>query len=352
MKASNNMFPWLELIDGPAFCVKDGVIIAVNTAAEKRMLHIGTDVHEIVTEHQAEYETFQNGELYLTVSLGGLPCSASVLRTHECDIFRIHTYEEDGTLQALALAAVQLRIPLCNAMTAVDDLLRSQQLQDQAGQLNKNLFKLMRIVSNMTDADSCRNTDKESMQTANLSAFITEIAEKAQTLCESTGISLEYNGLDTPVFGLAHVEKLERAIYNMLSNALKFSPHGSTVFANLTKNSNQLIFTVTNTAVKTPSANGFWQQYRREPAIEDPRSGVGLGMTLISSIAALHGGTVLIDHPTANEVRVSMTIPIHIDTSGTVRSPIMRISDYAGERDKGLIELSEVLPIDAYKKIN
>lgn len=352
MKASNNMFPWLELIDGPAFCVKDSVIIAVNTAAEKRMIRTGTDVHEIVTEHQAEYETFQNGELYLTITLDGLPCSASVLRTQECDIFRIHTYEEDGTLQALALAAVQLRIPLSNAMAAVDDLLRNQQFDAQAGQLNKNLFKLMRIISNMADADTCRNAGKENMQTTNLSALINEIAEKVQALCEGSGITLQYTGLDSPVFGLAHAEKLERAIYNILSNALKFSPYGSAVHANLSKSGNQLIFTATNPTGEVPSANGFWQQYRREPTIEDPRSGLGLGMTLVSSVAALHGGTVLIDHPTAGEVRVTMTIAINNDCSSTVRSPIMRISDYAGGRDKGLIELAEVLPIDAYDKIN
>lgn len=356
MKASNDTFPWLELIDNPAFCVKDGAVIAVNTAAEKRTLRIGTDIHEIITAHQAEYETFQNGELYLTVAIGGLSCPASVLRTQECDIFRIHTYQEDGSLQALALAAVQLRVPLSNAMAAVDDLLCSQQLEsnqsNQAGQLNKNLFKLMRIISNMSDTDNCNHISKANMQTANLSALINEIAEKAKTLCEGSGIDLQYTGLDTPVFSLAYAEKLERAIYNLLSNALKFAPHGSTVSASLTKNGNQLIFTTTNPTNEQPASNGFWQQYRREPAIEDPRSGLGLGMTLISSVAALHGGTVLIDHPSANEVRVTMTIAINNENSGVVRSPVMRISDYAGGRDKGLMELSEVLPLDAYNKIN
>ena len=355
MKALNDMFPWLELIDSPAFCVKDNTVIAVNAAAQKRMICPGADIHDIVTAYREEYESFANGELYLTVTVGDIPCQASVLRTSECDIFRIHSYEEDGTLQALALAAVQLRIPLTNAVAAVGDLLRNQQPDDAksndlAGQLNKNLFKLMRIVSNMSDTNNCTHTDAAGMQTNNISAIINEIVEKVQTLCEDTGIQLQYTKLDAPVFGLSHAEKLERAIYNLLSNALKFSPADSTVRASLIKSGSQLIFTVINSTEDLPAPTGIWQQYHREPSIGDPRSGLGLGMTLISSVATLHGGTVLIDHPDANEVRVTMTVAIKSDTSGNVRSPVMHLGDYAGGWDKGLMELSEVLPADSYKE--
>ena len=344
---SNEIFSWLELIDGSAFCVKDGAIIAANTAAEKRSLRIGTDIRQIVTAHRAEYETFQDGELYLTISVEGLPCSASVLRTREFDIFRLHGGKEDGALQALALASVQLRIPLANAMTAADELLRSLPEGAEAGHLTRNLFQLMRIIGNMADANSNYNT---SMQVVDISALINEIAKKVQTFCEDSGVTLEYTGVDAPIFSLANSEKLERAVYNLLSNALKFAPSGSAVTASLSKSGSQVIFTVTNSASETPSTSSFWQQYLREPAIEDPRRGLGLGMTLVTSAAALHGGTVLVDRPATNKVRVTMAIPISSDDSTTVRSPILRISDYAGGWDKGLIELSEILSANVYNK--
>jgi len=352
MIASNDKFPWLEFIDSAAFCVKDGQVIAVNTAAKKRMLRIGTDIHRIVTANWPEYEALQSGELYLTVTLDQHSCSASVLRTEECDIFRIHS-EADDTLQALALASVQLRIPLSNAMIAFNDLLRSlptdsEGLTSQTEQLNRNLYQIVRIISNMSDADSSRNSGSVNMQTVNLSALIGEIVEKTQALCEGSGTILCYTGLDTPVYGLANPEKLERAVYNLLSNGLKYAPGGSTVTASLSKKGNQLSFTVKNPVNGVPAGNSFWRQHLREPAIEDPRSGLGLGMTLISSAAALHGGTVLVDRPEADTVRVTMTLTVSNDSSGTVCSPIMRVGDYAGGRDKGLIELSDILPADVY----
>ena len=75
-------------------------------------------------------------------------------------------------------------------------------------------------------------------------------------------------------------------------------------------------------------------------------------MTLVSSVACAHGGTVLIDHPTPLETRITMTIPIKKSESTDVRSPIFRLGDYAGGWDKGLLELSEILSADSYQNIN
>ena len=44
-----------------------------------------------------------------------------------------------------------------------------------------------------------------------------------------------------------------------------------------------------------------------------------------------------------------MTMAIRQNPDGMLRSPVMRI-DYAGERDHGLIELSDCLPIHVYEK--
>ncbi len=351
---TQDAFPWLELIDRPAFCVKDSMVIAVNSAAESRMLHNGMNVREIVTEHQDVYEQFASGSLYLTVNAGGLPCQASVTRTRECDIFLIHQTEDDD-LQALALAAQQLRIPLSNVMLVTDKLLSQLEddtTQQQAQQLNHNLFQLLRIVSNMSDADNYKNPKRFPMETIDFTALTAEIMEKAQTVSQNAGISISYTAPSGPILGLANPEKMERAIYNLLSNALKFASAGSTIEAKLMKNCSRVSFIVTNQNPAPVDDNSFWNRYRRQPSIEDNRYGLGLGMTLVSSIASAHGGTVLVDHPTPLETRVTMSVAIRKNNSGTVYSPVMRIGDYAGGRDKGLLELSEILPADAYRKIN
>lgn len=356
MEFNHPLFPWLELMDRPAFCVKDRVVIAMNTAAEKRMLSLGTDIYEIVTEHKEAYDTFQNGKLYLSVTIDGLPYNASVVRTSECDIFTINQDTDDAQLQALALAAQQLRTPLSNVMTVADQLLSAMDDADpaarkQAMQMNKGLFQLLRIIGNMSNAGYYQDTRFPGLESVEFASLFDEIMEKIQAISSGSKTTIHYTGLPYAVFGMASPEKLERAVYNLLSNALKFSPAGSTIDVKLVKNTDQLSFIVTN-ACEDTDEHGFWDCYRRAPALEDTRYGLGLGMTLVSSVASVHKGTVLIDHPTPEQIRVTMTIAIVGNDSGNVRSPLMHIDDYAGGRDKALLELAEILPENAYDKIN
>ena len=163
---------------------------------------------------------------------------------------------------------------------------------------------------------------------------------------------IAYSGPDTSVFSLASPEILERAVYNLLSNALKFSPANSTVYAKLSRNGNALSFSVANTTENPIKENSFWNYYRREASITDPRYGLGLGMTLVCTAASVHGGTVLIDHPEPNQIRVTVTIPIQTDNSNLIRSPAFNLGDYAGGYDKGLLELSELLPSEFYRQVD
>lgn len=357
MEEKNHLFPWLELMDQPAFCVKDGIVLAVNEAAQKQMLRANMNIQEIVTQNYDAYKKLNSGTLFLKITAGEQYYNACVTRTKEYDIFTIQETEEDVQLKVLSLAAQQLRIPLSNMMSVADTMFAKLEksdsnLQQQAGQINRNLFQLLRIVSNMSDVKAYKNTVAPAKQNVNLTALIEEIVEKTQTISESAQREISYTGLDFAVIGLANEEGIGRAVYNLLSNALKFSATGSRIDAKLTKSGNTLSFAVSNTTAEPVSDYAFWQRYHRNPTIENGQFGLGLGMTFISSVACAHGGTVLIDHPTPTETRVTMTLPIVKSDSTAVRSPIFRIGDYAGGWDKGLLELSEILPAEAYQDIN
>jgi len=349
------MFPWLELIDRPAFCVTDGVVVASNAAAQSRTISVGTDIHNVVTDHFDTYNNF-NGCLFLTISVGGIPCKASVNRTKDCDVFVLEQNSDEDQLQTLALAAQQLRIPLSNIMTVTDRLLNQLkdtgiETQQQAGQIQHGLFQLLRIISNMADSGSYQGNTLSGMEMTNITGLFREIIEKAQVISENAGVQLTYAEPQTVVLCLANPEKLERAVYNILSNALKFSPAGSTVEAKLSLVGKQISFTVCNPCTEPVQECAFWNRYRREPTIEDNRRGLGLGMTLIGAVATAHGGTVLIDHPDRQKTRVTMTIALQKDEGTAVRSPILQIGDYAGGRDKALLEFADLLSTDAYDNV-
>ena len=132
-----------------------------------------------------------------------------------------------------------------------------------------------------------------------------------------------------------------------ISNALKFTPKGGTIHARLTRRDKMLYLTVQDSGIGSCNGNTY-SQFKRRPGIEDNRFGIGLGMVLIRSAAAAHGGTVLIEQRPEQGTRITITIAIRQNTDSTFRCSILPV-DYAGERDHGLLELSDSLPVEVYR---
>ncbi len=351
MEQRKDTMGMLDLLTQPGFSVQDHIIQKVNQAARGLQIHTGLDVRELLCTGVAEYEAFSDGCLYLTLQLSGHPIGATVTRVDGCDIFLLEEMSDQPELQALSLAARGLREPLASVMLTAERLSESitDENAEQIEQLNRGLHQLLRMVSNMSDAARYSAGVSFLPETLDIVAFMRELFEKNIPLVASAGITLHYTCTERTLFTSADPEKLERAVLNMLSNALKFTPKGGRIDAKLTRTGALVRLSIHDSGEGISEAvrSTVYTRYLRQPTIEDGRYGIGLGMVLIRATAALHGGTVLIDRPEGGGTRISMTLALSHPTEQMVRSPLFRI-DYAGERDHSLIELSECLPPSVY----
>ena len=176
------------------------------------------------------------------------------------------------------------------------------------------------------------------------------MTEKAATLLSQAEVTLLYEGPNVPVYLLADVERIERSIYNLLSNAAKFSPKGSTLRATLTRKKDLLLFTLSDPGERLAQQvqSNVFNRFMRQPGLGDSRFGLGLGLNIVHNTATAHGGTVLLENPPSGGVRITMTLKIRQSKTPIVRGPYYL--DYAGGHDHGLIELSDILPTSAYEK--
>lgn len=344
----------LNLMHRSAFCVEHGVITNVNPAAAKYFLQPGMEIAPLLATGGDEYAEFSEGCLYLTLELEGLRFGTTVVRTGQADVFVLEETEDRSQLRTLALAAMELRAPLASAIAATDRVLPAvtadcpAEVHTYAAQLNRRLMQLQRMIGNMSDCIGYDHYSHRTMEYTQIcSLFEEQLAKTAQALSHA-GITLEYSTPAENVYTLCNPQKLERAVYNILSNAAKFSPPGSTIHAQLRKIGSRLIFSVTDQGTGIEDSGDVFTRYLREPGLEDGLHGIGLGMALIRSAATLHGGAVLLDHPEGAGTRTSITIKITQSKATDVRSTVMRI-DYAGERDHCLLELSDVLPAELYR---
>ncbi len=345
-------YTMLDLMIQPGFCVKNGTIVKVNAAAQGLLLSPGMELRPLLETSWEDYEAFTEGCLYLSLDLSGQSLGASVTRVEDADVFLVDA-QGDGELQALALAARELRTPLSGLIAITENLLprslpeEDPKTEELLATISRELYRIQRILGNMSDAGQMDALTH--METRNIAQVFDDIFEKAGAMLETVGAKLHYQGLPRDVYGLMDAKQMERAVLNILSNALKFMPQGGDIAATVCHSGSSIRLTIADSGSGLGDGilGSLFQRYIRQPSLEDPRHGLGLGMVMIRSTAACHGGTVLIDQPKSGGTRVSMTMKVRKNTGAELRSPC---ADLSGGRDQALIELSEVLPLSVYQK--
>lgn len=346
METKKEIIQMLDLMIRPGFIVEKNRITLCNAAAQAMAVAPGTDIRELLLTGSREYDGFTDGCLYLQLSVRPGGCGATVVRRGGCDLFCLDQDADDALLRSMALSSRILRDHVNELLVLSRDLnhlLGSD--SPEAVRLRKKIYQMQRILGNMADA----GWYPARLENRNFTAVTERIMENTRELVAHTGIELQWQGLQEPVWGAVDEEKLERAVLNLLSNALRHTPRGGTIQVSLTRRGQMLQLAVRDSGSGIPEGmlGSVFSRYLRQPGIEDPRNGVGLGMVLVRKTAAIHGGTVLLDCPAGGGTRIVMTLAIR-SGEAPLRSPIMYV-DYAGEADHGLVELADYLPDSLYE---
>lgn len=339
MEEHKKIISLLDQISLPGFLVREGVILQVNQAAGAMLVAPGQRFSTLLSTGAEEYSDFSDGQLCVTLTVCERPHNAVIIRMAEGDLVLLDSDFAQDEFRSMSLISMELRKPLMQAISGA-----RQNPAD--AKMNRSLMQMLRTVSNM--ADIGRYTVSSRMETRDVDAFLAELFEKAQTLTEGQA-QIIYEGLGQPVFTLIDPEQLERAVWNILSNSLKFLPEKGFIRAKLKRSRNALCLTFEDNAVAQIGGAEFFNRYLRQPGIEDNRFGLGLGLAIVRTAAANHGGTLLI-RSTEKGTDVSFTISLRQTDSCTLRSPLLR-PDYTGGWDHALVELSDCLPAECYLSV-
>lgn len=350
METQNPYIPVLELLLRPAFYAVNGKITQLNQAAKDYFLNVGDDILPLLSTGREEFEALQEGCLYLTLSIGDQKLEATIIAAEGRQLVLLEQQTALAELRTLSLAARELRNPLTGMLSTATQLFPQGADSEQLAQFNRRLHQIMRIVSNMSDAVHYCEATPSRMEYVQICAFLEELLNKSREHLENANIHLKYTLPNTLIYTLADTEKLERAVYNLISNAAKHTAPGGSFTVSLVQKK-RLYLSVTDSGFGSDSsfyANAY-ARYLRTPSIADGPEGIGLGMVLVRAAASIHNGIVLIDRPDGHGTRVTMTMEIRHDRQAQVRSPLF-YPDYAGERDHALQELADVLPASLYQQ--
>jgi signal transduction histidine kinase len=105
----------------------------------------------------------------------------------------------------------------------------------------------------------------------------------------------------------ADERRLKQALFNLISNAIKFTPPGGAIRIEAERRESELLLTVADSGIGIPLSDQarIFEKFERGM----PRSGAGLGLSLVKSLIDLHGGTVTIDSAAGQGTTVTCRLP-------------------------------------------
>jgi PAS domain S-box-containing protein len=129
----------------------------------------------------------------------------------------------------------------------------------------------------------------------NVTSLIEAVLETMRPAAEQKGIALEVSLGEPSGEVLGDPVRLQQIVWNLLSNALKFTPQGGRVQVRATASEAWVEIAVTDwgAGISAEFLPFIFDRFKQEPA--DARSvsqGVGLGLPIVKQLVELHGGSV------------------------------------------------------------
>jgi two-component system heavy metal sensor histidine kinase CusS len=194
--------------------------------------------------------------------------------------------------------AHELRTPVSNLMTHTEVVLsRKRGIEDYEDNLYSNLDDLKRMSRMIDDmlflAKSDNGLITHEKKPIDLLAVVEKLLEYYRLLADERGINLAVSGQGS-VRG--DVLMLHRAISNLLSNALRYTPEGQTINVDIQQKGMSTLVVVENPGeIIAPEhlEKLFDRFYRVDPARrEGSPSNAGLGLSITRSIIEAHEGKI------------------------------------------------------------
>ena len=147
-----------------------------------------------------------------------------------------------------------------------------------------------------------------------LAPMVEEIFADLAPLADRDGIVLERKG-DGVMFGSDTL--IYRMLFNLTENSIRYNHPNGTVRIMITNEKNRLVIRVADTGCGIPEKyreSIFQPFFRVDKSRSRENGGVGLGLSLVWEIVALHGGEVLIEESSEKGTIVAVKLPTDMKT--------------------------------------
>jgi signal transduction histidine kinase len=201
--------------------------------------------------------------------------------------------------QFLAIVAHELRYPLVPIRNAAallkQDSLDATTIRRVAEIIERQTNGMHRLIGDLLDVSRMQLGAIELHRArASLSAIVECAIETVSPIASERGHSLSVSVSYEPIYLVADLPRLARALHNIIGNASKYTDKHGSIHIRAERQGNEAVITVSDTGGGIPAADlerifGLFVQSGQQERIE---AGLGLGLYLARHLIEAHQGTV------------------------------------------------------------
>lgn len=212
----------------------------------------------------------------------------------------------------------EFRTPLTLMVGPLESAVKNQQglPSDQAAIALRNSRRLLRLVNQLLDLQKLNaGKMRPTFRPCNLVEFVSSIVETFRTYCEQKGIQLIADLHDlsdcAPIY--LDLEKFDKVLYNLLSNAMKFTPAGKGITVVLRSLGERCLLQVVDTGmgIREDQIPHLFERFKQAEGSENrAHEGTGIGLSLVKELVELHGGQISVESVYGQGSTFSISLPM------------------------------------------
>jgi PAS domain S-box-containing protein len=215
--------------------------------------------------------------------------------------------EESNRVRDYFLATVshELRTPL-NAIVGWTKLLQSGNLSSDAtaqalATIDRNAQMQATLINDLLEVPKLLSGNVAlAFEPLDIGVLVRQVVESVMPEAHAKGVRLEsrLHGAVASVAG--DPPRLQQVLWNLVGNAVKFTPPGGTVVVDVASSDGMVVLTVADTGIGIDAEflPYVFEPFRQaEQGMARKHGGLGLGLAIAKHLVAKHGGTIAVDSP-------------------------------------------------------
>jgi signal transduction histidine kinase len=253
----------------------------------------------------------------------------------------------------LATLSHELRTPL-NAILGWTKLLRSPAVPaaglDRAlEKIERNALVQARLVEDLLEVSRIASGKlRLDVKPLDLAAVTTTAIDSIRPAAEARGVTIDrqFDGHAFPT--AADPDRLQQIVWNLVSNAVKFTPAGGSVTVRLRRAGELDELSVSDTGIGIDPAflpNVFDMFRQADASSTRAHGGLGLGLSIVRNLVEMHGGDVRVESAGLNTgARFVVTLPVR--AVGRAREARAVDADPPGDGFRGVLAGANIVVVD------